>query len=139
MPETLQLSCPCGEVGLAVTGQPRVQLYCHCDDCQAVHGAACVPAALYLAADVQITRGETLRWQLKTTPRVCCARCGARLFADNTAIGIRGLTATLLPEGMFKPTMHIQCAFARLPIRDGLPHYKTVPAAFGGSDEQIAW
>jgi hypothetical protein len=37
------------------------------------------------------------------------------------------------------PKFHIYCQFAILPVRDGLPHFKTVPAAFGGSEEKVEW
>ena len=43
MDKTVLVQCRCGEVQLELTGDPTVQFYCHCDDCQAVHGAAYVP------------------------------------------------------------------------------------------------
>ena len=49
----------------------------------------------------------------------------------------RGVNATLLPPGSFDPQFHIYCDFARLPLKDGLPHFRTVPARFGGSDEVV--
>ena len=45
----------------------------------------------------------------------------------------------LLPKGAFVPAFHLQCRFVRFPIKDGLPHYKAAPAAFGGSDEVVDW
>ena len=38
----------------------------------------------------------------------------------------------------FNPNLHINYAETVLPMRDGLPKFKDVPAAFGGSDEQMA-
>jgi len=38
----------------------------------------------------------------------------------------------------FRPGLHINYAETVLPMRDGLPKFKDVPAEFGGSGEQIA-
>jgi hypothetical protein len=50
---------------------------------------------------------------------------------------LRGVNGRLLPD--FRPGFHIQCKFAREPIRDDLPHFKGLPPAFGGSDERMSW
>jgi hypothetical protein len=136
---TLDIQCPCGHVGVELRGEPLGHLYCHCDDCQAVHGAAYVPVAVYPADAVTVTRGEPIVWARKTAQRFTCLRCGARLFAAPEGNRVRGVTAYLLPEGHFKPMAHIYCQFALLPIKDDLPHYKTVPARWGGSDETTEW
>jgi hypothetical protein len=65
---TTEIQCRCGNVQLELTGEPRVQLYCHCDDCQVVHGAAYVPGALYPADAVKVTKGALKVWQLRSTP-----------------------------------------------------------------------
>jgi hypothetical protein len=94
---------------------------------------------MYRASQVRVTRGDLLDWKLKTTTRATCVRCGTRVFAEAAEYGIRGVTALLLPKERFVPKFHIYCQFALLPIDDGLPHFKTVPAAFGGSDEKVEW
>ena len=35
-----KVKCRCGAVELEISAEPIVQFYCHCDDCQAVHGGA---------------------------------------------------------------------------------------------------
>jgi hypothetical protein len=134
---TTEIQCRCGSVRLALAGEPRAQLYCHCDDCQAVHGAAYVPAALYPADAVRVTAGAPKMWQLRTTPRASCPECGTRLFAESH--GMRIVNAYLLPAERRKPAMHIHCRFAVMPVRDELPHFKSVPAAFGGADDVVGW
>lgn len=134
----LKIQCPCGEVELVLTGEPMVQVYCHCDHCQIVHGAAMVATAIYRSVDVAVTRGEPSIWRLVSTPRHSCPNCGTRLFAQGSPT-LTGVNAYLLPEGAFRPAAHIYCKFARLPVVDALPHYATVPARWGGSDEQLAW
>lgn len=123
---------------MEIVGEPVVQLYCHCDHCQVVHGAAMAATAVYRSADVTITRGEPKVWRLVSTPRYSCDNCGVRLFLQGSEEHW-GINAYLLPEGSFRPSLHIHCKFARLPVVDGLPHYVTVPARWGGSDEQVAW
>jgi hypothetical protein len=135
---SLPLTCLCGAVTLELSGEPRVHLYCHCRDCQAAHGAAYVPAILYRAANVQLASGTPKKWKLRTTPRWSCAECGVRLLSEGNP-EVWGLTATLFPEGFFQPSLHINCASARLPVRDALPHYADLPEAFGGSGRLLAW
>lgn len=139
MPCRRSVECRCGAVALEVRGEPIVQMCCHCDDCQAVHGAAYVPESVYPADAVRVVRGEPNAWRLKRNPRVTCAVCGTRLFIDVLALGLRGVNGTLLPGGHFKPSFHMQCRYAVRTIKDDLPHYAGRPAQFGGSDEEVNW
>ena len=43
MSEVMRAACRCGAVEIEITGEPIAQFYCHCDDCQIVHGGAYVP------------------------------------------------------------------------------------------------
>jgi len=57
-----EAQCRCGAIGLKIAGKPIVQLYCHCDDSQAAHAAAYVPAAIYpAAAAAEVSRGKPKR------------------------------------------------------------------------------
>jgi hypothetical protein len=134
-----QIECLCGGIAVQIEGDPQVQFFCHCDDCQRVHGAAYVPVAMYPAAAVKVTRGQPSSWALKSTPRTTCADCGTRLFAEIPQIGMRCVMASLLPSGAFKPAFHMQCRYAVAPIRDDLPHFAGLPNNFGGSDETMPW
>lgn len=137
--ETLSLACRCGAVGLEVTGSPIAQFFCHCDDCQAVHGGAYVPESVYRAEQVEVVRGEPSAWKLKRNPRMTCGHCGTRLFIDVIAFGLRGVNGYLLPAEAFKPQFHVHCRFAVRPILDDLPHFKGMPVLFRGSDETVDW
>ena len=57
-----KVQCRCGAVEVEITGEPIVQFFCHCDDCQAVHGGAYVPESAYAADSVKVTRGAPLTW-----------------------------------------------------------------------------
>ena len=61
------------------------------------------------------------------------------MFAAVPAFGQHAIKSNLLPEGLFKPAFHIHCRRAVLPVVDDLPHYAALPAAFGGTDEQVGW
>jgi hypothetical protein len=136
MPE---IQCQCGAVAVEVTGEPIAQFFCHCDDCQAVHSAAYIPVSMYPAEAVNVTRGTPKVWKRKRTPRTTCPECGTRIFADVLEVRARTVIASLLPAGTFKPTFHIQCGFAVRPVKDDLPHFKSLPAQFRGSGEKVDW
>lgn len=134
-----QIQCRCGELQVELAGEPVVQFYCHCDDCQAAYGGAYIPIAMYPAPAVKVTRGSARRWIYKATPRNSCPSCGTRVYSEISAVGLCGVNGLLLPRGQFQPQFHIQCQHALLPVRDSLPHFKAFPARFGGSDELVDW
>lgn len=137
--QAFEAQCRCGAIGLKIAGEPVVQLFCHCEDCQAAHGAAYVPAAIYPKAAVEVTRGKPAAMVVKTTERMRCPACGAYLFAELEGVGMRSVSGYLLPKGEFRPQFHVQCERAVLPVVDNLPHYAGFPPAFGGADEFVAW
>ena len=119
-----KVQCRCGAVEVEISAEPIVQFYCHCDDCQAVHGGAYAPESVYPADAVKVVRGDPTTWRLKRNPRFTCRECGTRLFIDVEAKRLRGVNGYLLPPGKFQPAFHVQCQFAVRPIVDDLPHYK---------------
>jgi len=137
--KVFEAQCRCGAVGLKIAGEPVVRLYCHCDDCQAAHAAAYVPASIYPFAAVRVTRGKPAAMVVKSTERMRCPACGAYLFSELPSVGMRSVSGHLLPKGEFKPQFHVQCAYAVVPVVDNLPHYKGFPTAFGGTDELVGW
>jgi hypothetical protein len=136
---TIDAKCRCGAIALKITGNPVVQLYCHCNDCQAAHGAAYVLSAIYPASAVEVARGKPTPMVVKATERMRCEDCGTYLFAENVRVGMRSVSAYLLPMGAFNPQFHVQCQHAVLPVADNLPHYKGFPASFGGVEEFVDW
>jgi hypothetical protein len=139
MEKPVVISCLCGAVTMELSGAPLAQLYCHCDDCQAVHGAAYVPASLYPIAATRLVAGQPLLWKRRTTIRATCPACGTRVYAEPPGARMRSFLATLLPATAFRPEFHMQCQFALLPVGDDLPHYAGEPARFGGSDAEVTW
>lgn len=137
--KSTETQCRCGAVGLRIAGEPVLQLYCHCDDCQAAHGAAYVLSAIYPAPAVEVVRGEPVPMMIRTTRRMRCVACSMHLFSEIESVGMRSVNGYLLPRGEFRPQFHVQCQHAVLPVVDDLPHYKGFPAAFGGREEFVAW
>ena len=76
MSEAMRAACRCGAAEIEISGEPVAQFFCHCDDCQIVHGAAYVPESVYAADAVSVARGEPAAFTLKRNPRVFCRDCG---------------------------------------------------------------
>ncbi len=134
-----KIQCRCGAVEIEIAAEPIVQFYCHCDDCQAVHGGAYVPESVYPAGAVKVVRGDPTTWKLKRNPRFTCRECGTRMFIDVLGRDLRGVNGYLLPPDEFRAAFHVQCQFAVRPVADDLPHYRAMPKLFGGSDEKVSW
>jgi hypothetical protein len=135
----MRLGCCCGEIEIDISAEPVAQFFCHCDDCQVVHGAAYAPESVYPAEAVTVVRGEPRQWTLKRNPRFFCGRCGTRLFIEVAALKLRGLNGYLLPKESFNPAFHMQCQYAVHPVSDGLPHFRSRAPQFAGSDERVDW
>jgi hypothetical protein len=99
--KTTDVSCLCGAVKMRLAGKPLAQFYCDCDDCQAAHGAAFVPIAMFASDRVTVTQGKLATWTYKTLPRTRCARCGTQLFAVVPGTGLTGVKGNLLPRDLF--------------------------------------
>lgn len=137
--KTTEISCLCGAVTVQLTGDPVTQFYCHCDDCQATSGGAYIGVAVYPTEAVKLMQGELNTWTLKTLPRQRCAVCGTHVMAEVPGFEQCGIKANLLPPGAFKPDFYLHYRYAVLPVRDDLPHFKDLPASFGGSNETVNW
>ncbi|WP_424124259.1 hypothetical protein [Roseiarcus sp.] len=98
-----------------------------------------MPESVYPADAAIVVRGEPAAFILKRNPRVFCRDCGTRAFIDVLALRLRGVNGYLLPPGRFEPQFHMNCQFAVRPVADSLPHFKSRPARFGGSDETVDW
>lgn len=135
----ITLDCRCGNVRIHLDAAPVAQFYCHCEDCRAVTGGALAPIALFPTAAVSVAGGDTFTWTYKTLPRTRCATCGTLLFGEPAGMGLRGVSGFLLPAELFAPTFHIRCRQAAVTVKDDLPHFRDVPAMFGGTDETVDW
>src|SRR5215207_10252430 len=134
-------SCFCGAVTLEVTGAPEAMGYCHCDSCRSWSAAPVNAFSLWKPEAGRITSGaEHLATFQKTerSQRQYCAKCGGHLMTNHPLLGLIDVYAATIPTLAFSPGVHINYAETVLPMRDGLPKFKDVPAEFGGSDETMA-
>jgi hypothetical protein len=134
-------SCFCGALQFTVSGEPVAMGYCHCDSCRRWSAAPVNAFTLWKPDAVRITRGaEKIRTYNKTprSYRKWCASCGGHVFAEHPGWGLTDVYAAAIPDFRFKPAVHVNYQETVLPMKDGLPKFKDVPAEMGGSGNVIS-
>lgn len=131
-----QGSCFCGAVKFTVTGQPEAMGYCHCESCRHWSAAPVNAFTLWKPEAVSVTQGaENIATYNKTpgSSRKWCRQCGGHLMTDHPAMGLTDVYAVLIPEFKYRPALHVHYQESVLPIADGTPKMKDIPAEMGGS------
>jgi hypothetical protein len=134
-------TCFCGAVEVEVSGDPAGMGYCHCRSCRSWSGGPVNAFSLWPPAQVKITKGEANVGTFNATEvsyRKYCTKCGGHLMTDHPPLGVVDVFTATIPTLDFQPGLHVNYQETVLPMKDGLPKFKDFPAAFGGSDEQIA-
>lgn len=126
---SVTVQCSCGAVQIQLTGRPVVQYFCHCDDCQTVHGKA-YACMLYPTAAASVESGETEAFTLKTSPRTRCKSCETYLFAEVPGYGVRGVNADLLPPGSVHPGISYSMPIRTSANRRRSPALQRRPGSF---------
>ena len=78
--------CFCGAVQLELSGEPAVQVYCHCSSCRGWLGAPIHAATLWPAANVRVVKGEDKLGMYKrteTSHRQFCTCCGTPVLVNH--------------------------------------------------------
>lgn len=133
---TYSASCFCGAVEFSVHGAPAAMGYCHCEDCRRWAAAPLSAFTMWAPDAITVTRGADEIGAFAKTPasvRKWCRRCGGHLFTEHPSMGLVDVGAALVPELAFRPALHTFYGETALPLRDGLPKMKDVPAPAGGS------
>jgi hypothetical protein len=128
--------CFCGAVELTVTGQPAAMGYCHCRSCREWSAGPVNAFSLWPPAAVRITKGADKIGRYQKTEksiRQWCKTCGGHLLTEHPLWGLTDVYAAVIPDLPFRPALHVNYEDTVLPIRDGLPKQKDVPAEMGGS------
>jgi hypothetical protein len=89
---------------------------------------------------VQVTEGaDKIATYNKTdhSYRKWCTACGGHLFSDHPKWGLTDVFAPMIPDLQFQPTLHVHYQETRLPMKDGLPKMRDIPAEMGGSGETL--
>ena len=132
--------CFCGAVELEVSGEPAAAGYCHCASCRHWSAGPVNAFTLWPPEAVRITRGEELLGSYRKTPRSVrrwCTRCGGHLLTEHPEWRLVDVYAAVLPDFPFEPALHVHYQETVLPLHDGLPKQRDVPAEMGGSGELL--
>jgi len=133
-------SCFCGAVQFTVSGDPVAMGYCHCDSCRSWSAAPVNAFTLWKPDAVRIAQGAEKIGTFNKTPRSYrkwCKSCGGHLFTEHPGWGLTDVYAATMPEFRFKAGVHVNYQETVLPMNDGLPKFKDVPAEMGGSGTVI--
>jgi len=132
-----KMMCGCGAVEVEIKGEPKMSAVCHCDDCQRASGAPCVANAYFDPSMVKVTKGmnNLVEFKLKTMPRMHCKMCHNYMLS--TSLGMTAVNGNMFPG--FKASMHVQCKFAKMKVKDETPKYLNVPKEFGGDGITCEW
>lgn len=133
-------ACFCGAVEVRATGQPVVMGYCHCDSCRHWSASPVNAFTLWKPDAVEVTRGRDLLGGYQKSGRSVrrwCRACGGHLFTEHPLWGVTDVYASLLGTLPFKPSVHVNYGERVLPIVDGLPKQRDMPAEMGGSGQLL--
>jgi len=133
-------ACFCGAVQLQVTGEPEAMGYCHCASCRSWSAGPVNAFSLWKPDNVRVVEGaEHIATFSKTafSERQYCKKCGGHVMTKHPPIGLIDVYAATIPALHFEPGVHINYAETVLPMRDGLPKLKDIPAELGGSGQQV--
>jgi hypothetical protein len=129
-------SCFCGAVQFTVRGEPVAMGYCHCESCRHWSAGPVNAFSLWPPNAVQVTRGGDNIGTYTKTPqsaRKWCKSCGGHVFTEHPGMGLIDVYAAVIPDLEFQPGVHVHYQESVLPVRDGLPKMKDLPAEMGGS------
>jgi hypothetical protein len=129
-------SCFCGAVQFNVSGSPAATGYCHCDSCRKWSAGPVNAFSLWKPDALRVTQGaDNIGTYNKTdrSYRKWCKTCGGHLFTDHPGFGLVDVYAVMIPGLKFEPHLHVFYEETVLPIKDGLPKMKDIPAEMGGS------
>ena len=132
--------CFCGAVEVTVSGEPVAMGYCHCSSCRSWSAGPVNAFSLWPPDAVAVSRGaENVASFQKTanSVRKWCRTCGGHLLTEHPGLGFTDVYAATIPDLPFKPALHVNYQETVLPMRDGLPKQKDVPAEMGGSGQLL--
>ena len=138
--KTYKGTCFCGAVEIAVTGEPALMGYCHCNSCRHWSAGPVNAFTLWKPDAVTYTKGgDNVLTYNKTqySFRKSCKSCGGHIITEHPTFGLTDVYAAIIPDMAFKPAIHVNYQDTVLHIKDGLPKFKDFPKEVGGSGETL--
>ena len=138
---TYKGSCFCGAVQFTVTGEPAAMGYCHCESCRTWSAGPVNAFTLWKPEQLKVSKGADNIGKYNKTPRSgrqWCKSCGGHLFTEHPHWNLIDVYAAVIPDFPFKPGVHVNYQETRLPMKDGLPKLKDLPAEMGGTGIAMA-
>ncbi|MGM0783966.1 MAG: GFA family protein [Pseudomonadota bacterium] len=133
-------SCFCGAVQVEVSGEPAGMGYCHCESCRHWSAGPVNAFTLWEPDAVRVTQGADHLASFSRTPasrRMWCQTCGGHVMTEHPQMGLIDVYAAVMPDFPFAPGLHVHYQESVLPLRDGLPKMRDVPAEMGGSGQTL--
>ncbi len=140
MADTFTGRCFCGAVEFEATGEPAAMGYCHCVDCAEWAAAPINSFSLWPPESVRVTKGaDNVGTYNKTENsfRKFCKTCGGHIFSDHPGMKLVDVYPNVVPDFKHEPTLHVFYGQKTVSVKDGLPKFKDMPEAFGGSGEEL--
>ena len=140
MSQSYNGSCFCGAVQLAVTGDPVAAGYCHCESCRRWSAGPVNAFSLWKPEQVKVTKGEDKIGTFHKTEqsyRKFCTVCGGHVMTEHPPWSLIDVYAATIPTYRHQPQLHVHYQETVLPMKDGLPKMKDIPAEMGGSGQTL--
>lgn len=132
---THHIQCACGAVQGELSGDPAIQVYCHCNDCRDWLGAPIHAATVWPGNQLTLTKGaDNLITYERTanSQRKSCKSCGAAVFVIHPSQGVVDVLASRVEGFTFNPVMHVFYGERMVDLPDDLPKFLNLPTEMGG-------
>jgi hypothetical protein len=146
-PKNYHGSCFCGAVEFSLSGEPELMAYCHCNSCRKWSAGPVNAFTLWAPDKFKITKGEeniaafdkiaATENKTGTSNRKWCTKCGGHVYIDHPTMGVVDVPSVLIDGLKFKPAFHVHYQESVHKMKDGVPKFKDLPEAAGGSGEKF--
>ena len=140
--------CFCGAVQYTVKGDPEGMGYCHCDSCRRWSAGPVNAFSLWKPECVEVIQGVDNISAYEKNPyvndvtvtsiRKWCSTCGGHVFTEHPGMGLIDVYVSGISDFKFDAGVHVHYQETVLPMKDGLPKMKDLPAEAGGSGVEIS-
>jgi hypothetical protein len=125
-------SCQCGAISFEFEG-PSFLTFCHCKNCQKIHGSAFAPMLHSESKTFKWLKGEDFLSYFNASPdvkRAFCSKCGSNLPIVSHALNHIAVPASVMDTPIQqRPVAHFytRSQASWFSIGDDAQHYETIP------------